>query len=120
MSPETTDALCAGQALFNQRSWFDAHEVWEAAWRKEEGETKALLQALILVAAGCHKATKHEPRGTVKLLGAASAKLAGFQDGLAGLALGEFRRAVGESLVAAERWLAGGEALSPALQLRSR
>ncbi|MDP1827249.1 MAG: DUF309 domain-containing protein [Archangium sp.] len=115
MKPETTEALRAGRELFNQGRHFDAHEVWEVAWRKEEGETKRLLQALILVAAGCHKATKNEPRGAVKLLGTALEKLAPFPE------LDGFRRAVAQALAQAERWLSGeGPALSPSFQLDQR
>ena len=52
MSPETTEALRAGRELFNARAFFEAHEVWEVAWRSEgAGPDKQLLQALILVAA---------------------------------------------------------------------
>jgi predicted metal-dependent hydrolase len=111
MKPETPESLSAGRELFNQRRYFDAHEVWEVAWRKEEGETRAMLQALILVAAGCHKASVNEPRGTVKLLGTAVTKLAAFPE------LDVFRQAVVRALEAAERWQAGGEPFVPALDL---
>ena len=111
MKPGTPEALSEGRELFNQRRYFDAHEVWEVAWRKEEAETRAMLQALILVAAGCHKARVNEPRGTVKLLGTAVTKLAAFPS------LGEFRQAVVTALAAAERWQSGGETLVPAFVL---
>ena len=111
MKPGTPGALGAGKALFNQRRYFEAHEVWEVAWRQEEGEPRAMLQALILVAAGCHKASVNEPRGTVKLLGTAVTKLAAFP------ALGEFRHAVVTALDQAERWQSGGEALVPTFSL---
>lgn len=115
MRPETTEALRAWRELFNQGRHFDAHETWEVAWRKEEGEVRVLLQALILVAAGCHKATKNEPRGAVKLLGSALEKLAPFSE------LDEFRRSVAQALAEAERWLSGeGAALSPSFQLDQR
>lgn len=114
MKPETAEALRAGRALFNQRRYFDAHEVWEVAWRKEEGEIRALLQALILVAAGCHKASVNEPRGTAKLLGTAVTKLAAFP------ALDEFGQSVAKALADAERWQSGGEPLVPSFLLHER
>ena len=73
-----------------------------------------LLQALILVAAGCHKASVNEPRGTVKLLGAAVMKLASFPD------LEDFRQAVANALAEAERWQSGGAPLVINLSLSPR
>lgn len=119
MSPTTLTALQAGQTHFNARAYFEAHEVWEVAWRAETGEPKLLLQALILVAAGCHKATKGEASGTVKLLGAALGKLAPFPATHAGLELGAFRDAVTEALAHAERWSHDdGPPLVPSFTLR--
>ena len=112
MKPETTDALRAGRALFNAQQYFEAHEVWEVAWRREAGEPRVLLQALIMVAAGCHKATVNQPRGTVKLLVEAVDKLALVPS------LEDFRAQVMQALAHAERWNAGhGEALVPTLVL---
>ena len=111
MKPETPEVLRAGQVLFNQGRHFEAHEVWEGAWRKEEGEARVLLQALILVAAGCHKARVGEPRGTVKLLGAAVTKLGQVPS------LAAFLPSVASALAQAERWQSGGEALVPSFQL---
>jgi predicted metal-dependent hydrolase len=46
------ECLAEGVALFNAGHWYQAHEVWEDAWRLESGERRMLLQGLILVAAG--------------------------------------------------------------------
>ncbi|MFZ5441190.1 MAG: DUF309 domain-containing protein [Myxococcota bacterium] len=104
MTPSTRAALDAGRTQFNAREYFEAHETWEHAWRAEQGEHKQLLQALILVAAGCHKATKGEPVGTVKLLRSALGKLAPFPAVVADLALGALREQVAVALAHAERW----------------
>lgn len=114
MKPGTVAALSAGRELFNQGQHFEAHEVWEVAWRTEEGEPRVLLQALILVAAGCHKARLDEPRGAVKLLGSAALKLEALPE------LAAFRRAVLEALEHVQRWEAGGPRLVPGLQLDHR
>jgi predicted metal-dependent hydrolase len=117
--PETTEALRAGRELFNTRAFFEAHEVWEVAWRAEgAGPDKQLLQALILVAAGCHKATKGEPTGTLKLLGAALGKLAPFPAQHEGLDLGALRDAVAALRAQAERWAEGGAAPPVTVSLR--
>lgn len=119
MSPETTEALRAGRELFNARAFFEAHEVWEVAWRAEgAGPDKQLLQALILVAAGCHKATKGEPTGTLKLLTAALGKLAPFPAKHEGLALDELREGVAAIRDQAERWAEGEAAPTLSLSLR--
>jgi hypothetical protein len=52
MNSRFEDCLAEGVALFNAGHWFEAHEVWEEAWRRETGARRGLLQGLILVAAG--------------------------------------------------------------------
>lgn len=124
--PVTELALERGRALFNEGCFFEAHEVWEAAWLHEKGELRLLLQGLIQVAAGYVKAFQDpRPAGSVRLLGAGLAKLAGLQDGLAGLALAAFRERVGRSLLEARRWAAGetpglDRALAPRLHRTPR
>lgn len=46
------ECLAEGVDRFNAGRWYEAHEVWEDAWRWESGERRQLLQGLILVAAG--------------------------------------------------------------------
>jgi predicted metal-dependent hydrolase len=46
--------IAAGQAAFNQQSFFAAHEWWEEAWRQASGPARETLQGLIQIAAGCH------------------------------------------------------------------
>jgi len=120
--PVTELALERGRALFNEGCFFEAHEVWEAAWLREHGDLRLLLHGLIQVAAGYVKAFQDpRPAGSARLLGAGLAKLAGLPDGLAGLSLAEFRELVGRSLAEVRRW-AGGEisgldrALTPQLE----
>ena len=55
--PSTPGALRRGAALFDKGRFWDAHEAWEEAWLEEDGEVRLLLQGLIQVAAGYHKAT---------------------------------------------------------------
>src|SRR5512145_2639201 len=47
-----TDRLERGVALFNDGSFFEAHDVWEDAWRESEGDVRLFLQGLIQIAAG--------------------------------------------------------------------
>ena len=116
MSPETTEALRVGREHFNAQRFFEAHEAWETAWRREAGLDRSLLQALIMVAAGCVKATRGEPRGTMKLLTSAAELLPAFHDD-AGLNLEMFGSSVRQAVTAAEAWNAGGAALVPTFTL---
>ncbi len=52
------ECLAEGVALFNAGQWYEAHEVWEEAWKHESGLRRALLQGLILVAAGWVQRTR--------------------------------------------------------------
>jgi hypothetical protein len=69
-------ALHEGAALFNERQFFEAHEVWEDGWRTADGEDRLLLHGLIQVAAGFHKLQCGQPAGAVSLLGKGAEKLA--------------------------------------------
>lgn len=70
-------AFEAGRRLFNQRRYFDAHEVWEDVWREAHGERKRLLQGLIQVAVALHHFTQENRRGAASLLARAEPKLDG-------------------------------------------
>ena len=94
MAHEVRDGFEHGRRLFNQRRYFDAHEVWEDVWREATGERKRLLQGLIQVAVALHHFTQKNHRGAASLLARAEAKLED-DDGL-GFDIGGLRRAVAE------------------------
>jgi predicted metal-dependent hydrolase len=75
VNTDTAGRLERGRALFNAGRYFDAHEVWEEAWLTERGDTRLFLQALIQVAAGCHKAGQGKAEGCARLLAAGLEKL---------------------------------------------
>ena len=105
---ETRSALAEGRRLFNAGRFFESHEVWEAAWLREEAEIRALLQGLIQIAAGFHQALdRRNASGCARLLAAGGARLEMLPDGFAGLALGAFRDAVGGALARATEWESG-------------
>lgn len=110
----TRAALAEGRRLFDAQRFFEAHEVWEAAWLSEEGEARELLQGLIQVAAGYHQAfDRRHARGCARLLEAGASRLAALAtfDALTaereGLALRAFRDAVGRDLARARSWERG-------------
>jgi len=92
------DALEKGIALFNLQEFYEAHEVWEAAWLDEPSDNRLLLQGLIQVAAGFYKLQTGAPVGTVKLLDAGLSKLRRFETN-------DFRVDVNALLPEVERWL---------------
>lgn len=63
MNSDFHGCLAEGVALFNTGRWFEAHEVWEEAWKRESGARRALLQGLIQVAAGCLKQAEGRAEG---------------------------------------------------------
>jgi uncharacterized protein len=117
LSPAARRALEEGVRQFDAGRWFEAHEVWEDAWRVEAGAVKLLLQGLIQVAAGFHKGlVQGRPAGMVRLLGAGLAKLE-HSGGLGLLDLDSFLGDVSPWAEAARRWAEEGErpALAPPL-----
>ena len=104
----TRAALDEGVRRFDAGCFFDAHEVWEDAWRLESGDARLLLQGLIQIAAAFHKGVvQRRPAGMVRLLDAGLAKLdAG--GGPARLGLADVRAPLRAWREAAARWAGGG------------
>ena len=109
----TRSALADGHRLFNAGRFFEAHEVWEAAWLREDGKIRELLQGLIQIAAGFHQGLdRGNASGCARLLTAGNARLEPLPSEFAGLALGAFRGAMEVALAKARAWKRGsGEPL---------
>ena len=106
--PSTPGALRRGAALFDEGRFWDAHEAWEEAWLEEDGEVRLLLQGLIQVAAGYHKATVQlQPNGCVKLLRSGLDKLTPLPARLLDVPLDRFIPEVQRTLAEARRWQSG-------------
>jgi len=56
-----------GIRLFNQREFFDAHEVWENIWRKSEGTGRHYFQGLIQCAVALEHCRRGNARGALNL-----------------------------------------------------
>jgi hypothetical protein len=72
---------------------YEAHEHWEELWQDERDERRrAFLQGLIQVASAIHKAVNDvAPRGSIRLLEAADARLAPLGAAYHGIDLDELR-----------------------------
>jgi uncharacterized protein len=77
MSADFDTCMEEGLALFNAGHYYEAHEVWEVAWQREQGVRRQLLQALILLAAGWLKREQGNARGAHTLFTRALARLQG-------------------------------------------
>jgi predicted metal-dependent hydrolase len=107
----TAEALELGREHYVAGRYFEAHLVWEEAWRREWGTHRRLLQGLIQVAAAYHKmAVQRHPLGMVKLLDRATELLAPIPDGFAQLQLDRLREGLTRSRDEARTWLSGGPA----------
>jgi uncharacterized protein len=102
--PRTLERLEQGRMRFNAGQHFEAHEAWEQAWLVEKGDTRALLQGLIQIAAGFHKAGEGNASGCAWLLAAGLEKL----ENVAGrYGVSDFAREVARSHTRALRWKGG-------------
>ncbi len=74
-----------GLRLFNERYFFEAHEVLEDVWHRDRGESRLFLQGLIQICAGFHHFQNGNPRGAAELLQRGSDKMRRYPDGYMGL-----------------------------------
>ena len=65
--------------LFNQEKFFEAHEVLELCWRRQEGRERAYYHGLIQIAAALVHLQKGTPEGGKRLLKTASKYLETFR-----------------------------------------
>jgi predicted metal-dependent hydrolase len=79
-----------GIALFNEREYFDAHEVWEDLWHDTAGPERRFYQALIQVAVAVYHASNGNTRGAVRLYHSAQRYMQAFGPRYNGLDIGAF------------------------------
>lgn len=65
-----------GIRLFNEREFYDAHEVWEDVWRESSGMEKQFLQGLIQAAVALHHHSTGNVVGACSLMERARRNLA--------------------------------------------
>jgi predicted metal-dependent hydrolase len=75
---ERLHLLHEGINQFNDRFFFEAHEILEELWMQSPWPTRRFLQGLIQMAAAFVHFVRHEYPGTVRLLGHAHEKLSDF------------------------------------------
>jgi hypothetical protein len=73
--------------LFNDGTFFEAHEVWEDVWRASVPPEKQFLQGLIQVAVALHHHGKGNLAGARSLLARGTRNLTGYPEGFGGIQL---------------------------------
>jgi len=66
--PPGIDHIEEGVRLFNERYFFEAHEVLEDLWHVERGEPRLFIQGLIQLCAGYHHFQNGNLVGAITLL----------------------------------------------------
>ncbi|MBV8454657.1 MAG: DUF309 domain-containing protein [Deltaproteobacteria bacterium] len=83
--------LAEGIRLFNQGKFFQAHEAWEQAWKKAEGEEKTFYQGLIQAAVALCHVQRSNYAGAIAVYLKSRPKLARFPPAWMGIELERFR-----------------------------
>ncbi len=79
------DPIREGLRLFNERYFFEAHEVLEEVWHRERGEPRLFLQGLIQVCAGFHHFQNGNLTGAGELLQRGTDKMRTYPERYLGL-----------------------------------
>jgi len=64
----TAHACRVAAALWNERLFFEVHEVLEAVWKTAKGDTRQALQGVIQIAVAYHHLAHGNPRGARTLM----------------------------------------------------
>ena len=90
-----------GIRLFNERKFYDAHEVWEDVWRECDGLEKKFLQGLIQAAVAFHHYSTGNVAGAFSLMERSRKNLAACPEEYGGIrvtalleSLGQWRTAL--------------------------
>ena len=110
------ELLLRGIRLFNNREFFQCHEVLEEAWMPERGPRRLFLQALIHLAVGLHHRRLGNSVGAGRQLRKGLEKLAAYLPSCEGIDTARLYR---EALSELER-IEAGEPLSAYPQIHTR
>ena len=76
LGPEDAEALVHGVRLFNERRFYESHDVLEEVWRPLRGPGRSFLQGLIQVAVAFHHLEQGNLRGASSVMERAVSRLA--------------------------------------------
>jgi uncharacterized protein len=89
--PEIDGRFAEGIRLFNRGEFFEAHEVWEQAWKAAEGAERIFYQGIIQAAAALLHIQRGNYVGAISVYLRACQKLDQFPALSMGIELGQFR-----------------------------
>jgi predicted metal-dependent hydrolase len=112
------DEFLYGIRLFNERKFFDCHEVLEEIWRPDRTARRLFLQGLIHLAVAFHHAQNGNRRGAGRQLRKGLRKLAGYLPVCEGIDTGALYRAALNCFDELER--TGGIASFPNIEFAAR
>jgi hypothetical protein len=99
MPPELERELYyKGIGLFNEREFFEAHEVWEDIWHMAYGLKHSYYQGMIQCAVALEHYRRGNPRGVISLHKSYQARFAGVPEVFMGLRVKEFLAAMQRAL----------------------
>ncbi|HEY2662881.1 MAG TPA: DUF309 domain-containing protein [Candidatus Binataceae bacterium] len=87
-SASKDELLLGGIELFNGGRFFEAHELWEDAWKRSEGTERLLYQGLIHAAAAIIQVRRGNNDGAASQCGKCIARLGPLAPSFMDLALG--------------------------------
>jgi uncharacterized protein len=80
-----------GVRLFNQRTFFEAHEIWEEDWKAAGGDKRLFYQGMIQSAAALVHISRGNYPGAISLYHKSHQKLAHLPEVWMGIDLAQFR-----------------------------
>ena len=80
-----------GQQLFNQGEYYEAHEHFEAAWRKTHNPSREFYRALLQVSGGFYRLTQERPEAAKKFFTHALGWLGDFPSPFLGINTAELK-----------------------------
>ncbi len=104
------ERVAHGIRLFNERKFFECHEVLEAEWTPERGPRRIFLQSLIHVAVAFYHEERGNPAGALRQLRKGTRKLAHYLPEHEGI---DTARLLREAMAALERLESGGDMAEP-------
>lgn len=93
---DESDLFERGRVLFNAGQFFECHDVWEEVWKRASGDDRLFFQGLIQAAVAILHLERGNLRGAGSTYAKATAKLDGLSGEYMGIALEDFRAALGE------------------------
>ena len=90
----TGNEIFRGCDLFNEGRFFEAHEIWEEAWRATSRPEKQTIQGMVQIAAALHHFSRGNLVGASSLMKRGLQNLEGCGDDFRGLDINQLREDV--------------------------